>query len=115
MLEKSKYKNLSEAAIRQAAERHQIQIKEICIADDHIHVVVNPPIDMSISHCVNMLKGVSSRLIFKEQPKFKLRYPQGHFWSRGYSTRSTGSAALETVTNYIDKHQEDQATLSEYN
>jgi len=115
MFGKSKHKNLVEAAIRKASRKHQIQLQEICVSDDHVHVVVKPPVDMSISRCVNMLKGVSSRLILEEQPKFRLRYPQGHLWSRGYSSRSTGSAALETVERYVKRHKREQATLSQFN
>ncbi|MFB6115055.1 MAG: IS200/IS605 family transposase [Candidatus Nanohalobium sp.] len=114
MFRKLKNKNLTEAAIRQAAGKHQIDLEEICIADDHIHVVVNPPHSMSISRCVKLLKGVSSHLIFEEQPKFRMRYPQGSLWSVGYSTRSVGSAALETVQQYVEEHEESQATLSSY-
>ena len=114
MFGKSKHKNLAEAAILQAARKHQIKLEEICIADDHIHVVVSPPHTMSISQCLKRLKGVSSHLILEEQPKFRLRYPQGSLWSVGYSTRSVGSAALETVQQYVDKHEESQATLSSF-
>lgn len=114
MLKQQKHKNLAEAAIRKAAERHQIQIEELCIADDHVHVVVKPPVDMSIAQCLKKLKGVSSHLIMEEQPKFRLRYPQGHFWSRGYSSRSTGSAALDTIQQYVKEHEESQATLSKF-
>ena len=38
--------------------------------DDHVHLLVNYPPKVSVSHLVNSLKGVSSRMIRKKSINF---------------------------------------------
>jgi len=77
-------------------------------------VIVSLDNTESISHVTKLLKGVSSRLIFKEADKFRLRYPRGNLWSIGYSYRSVGDTDLNTVDNYVKEHEQEQATLSRF-
>ena len=78
-------------------------IKELSFGEDfaHAHLEVSVPNTMSIAFAVQLLKGYSSYAIFKEIPHHRLRYPQGHFWSAGYSNGSAGPRDEETVQNYI--------------
>ncbi len=95
------------AAIRGAlynvAERYKISIKEMSFGDDyaHIHLETGIPNTMSIATAVQLLKGYSSYVVFKEIPNHRLRYLQGHFWSAGYSNGSVGPRDEKTVQNYI--------------
>ncbi len=83
ILRNMKLKNLCFIAIQEGARRHNIEIQELDIESDHIHLIAKLPLTMSASKALNLLKGYSSRLIFELCPMLKLRYPQGHLWSKG--------------------------------
>ncbi len=114
MFSKPKYKNLAGAAVRQAAGRHGLEVEELAVASDHVHVVVSKPMDMSPSKCAKLLKGASSRLILEESEGFRRRYPRGNLWSRGYSCRTVGETDRNTVEKYVKDHKQNQATLSSF-
>lgn len=92
-------------ALYHVAERYRMTIKELSFGEDfaHAHLEVSIPNTMSIAFAVQLLKGYSSYIVFKEIPHHRLRYPQGHFWSAGYSNGSVGPRDEETVQNYIRK------------
>ena len=106
MLRQNKYKNDCENAIRQQADRHGITIREIFVMPEHIHISCELPPSMSQSKALQLLKSGSSYLLFRQQPKFRMRYPQGHFWSPGAFASSVGYNTINAVDNYV-KNQED--------
>ena len=114
MFKQEKYKNTAEAALRDAAQRHGIVLRELAVAPDHCHTAVELPPTMSPSKAMGLLKGASAYEIFRAEPKFRLRYPRGHLWSRGKFYRSAGDAALETIDNYVRHHDEKQTTLKQF-
>ncbi len=77
-------------ALYDTAERYKMKIKELSFGDDysHVHLEVSIPNTMSISYAVQLLKGYSSYVVFREVPNHRLRYFKGHFWSAGYSNGS---------------------------
>ena len=114
-LKKEEYKKVCENAVRQQADRHGITIRELFAMPEHVHVSCELPPSMSQSKALQLLKGGSSYLIFKQQPKFRLRYPKGHFWSPGAYAGSVGYNTVEAVDNYV-KNQRDihQRSLSDF-
>ena len=90
-------------AITEAAKRNRIDIREFAFGDDfaHIHIEVNVPNTLSIARAVQLLKGYSSYVVFKEIPRHRLRYRHGSFWSAGYSNSSVGPQDETKVRDYI--------------
>ena len=90
-------------AIYASARKHGIGIREFAVGDDyaHIHMEIDIPVSMSVAHAVQLLKGYSAYVVFKEMPRHRLRYPQGHFWAEKFSNSSVGLQDEETVQNYI--------------
>jgi putative transposase len=111
MFKKLENKNLCEQILMEIAQRHKIQIIEISVMPDHIHMVVSIPPTMSISKAFHLLKGASAHALFKEKPNFRKRYSKGHLWSPGKFYRSVGDADLETVVKYVQDHKYEQTTL----
>ncbi len=99
-LKESHYKDC-EIALKSAAERHGITIKELGVMPDHVHMIVFLPPEMSVSKAINLLKGSSSHDMFQLHPKFRLQYLRGHFWGRGYFYRSVSNVDDETVSRYV--------------
>ena len=101
MFAKFKYKSLCEACIRKAASRHNIKIHVIFVMPDHVHMLATLPKGMTDEKALQLLKGCSSYSFFKNHPKARLRYPQGHLWSRGGSAVTVGYNQLSDTIKYI--------------
>ena len=115
MFRQDEYKKLCEEILRETANRHNIKLREIGVMPEHIHVSCEVPPSMSQSKTLQILKGNLSYQLFRKQPKFRLRYPRGHFFSPGACANSTGYNTVEIVDNYV-KNQTDihQKTLTNY-
>ena len=115
MFKQDKYKNLCEEILKETARRHKITIRELFVMPEHIHVSVETPPSISQSKALQLLKGNLSYQPFRQQPKFKLRYPRRHFFSPGAYASSVGYNTVETVDDYI-KNQMDvhQTSLSHF-
>src|SRR5208282_4518856 len=83
-LKKESHYSDCEISIRSVAKRHQIEIIEVGVMSDHIHVVAILPPTMSPSKAIGLLKGGSSYELFRSHPNFRKTYWNSHFWSRGY-------------------------------
>jgi len=101
MSAKFKYKNLCEAGIRKAATKHGIKIHIINVMPDHLHILATLPRGMSDEKALQTPKGGSAYSFFKNHPKARLRYPQGHLWSRGGSAATAGYNQLSETILYI--------------
>ena len=71
--------------------------------DGHVRLLVAYPPKVAVSHLVNSLKGVSSRLLRKERPDMEKRYWKGALWSPSYFASSCGGAPLSIVRQYIEQ------------
>ena len=101
MFAKFKYKSLCEACIRKVAVRHKIEIVELEIMPDHVHILIRLPPNLSISKALMLLKGGSAYIFFRNHPKARLRYPQGHLWSKGKFYTTIGYTDLPSTLDYI--------------
>ncbi|WP_080566206.1 IS200/IS605 family transposase [Xylella fastidiosa] len=73
--------------------------------DDHVHLLVEYPPKIAISHLVNSLKGVSSRLLRQERPDIQKCYWKNVLWSPSYFASSCGGAPISIVRQYIEQQQ----------
>lgn len=116
MFKQDKYKNLVEQLLKQIAEKHKIVLRELGIMPEHIHVSVELPPCMSQSKGLQLLKGGLSYLLFRANDHFRLRYPQGHFFSPGALANSTGYNTVDVVDKYVknqlDVHQKSLADFA---
>ena len=106
MFKKEEYLKLAEACIRRAASLHEIKIIKIAVMPEHIHCTVGVAMQISASKALQLLKGISSRLFFKNHEKAELRYPKHHLWSEGKFASSVGFTDLDTVNHYVASQKE---------
>ena len=106
MFKKEEQKNLMSACIRRAASLHGIKIIVLSVMPEHIHCEVQVSLSMAASKVLLILKGLSAKLFFEKNPKARLRYPRGHFWSRGKFAASVGFVQEDVVRNYILNQEE---------
>ena len=84
-----------------------VEVIELSIQADHIHIIVSVPPKVSISSLMGMLKGKTAIKIFKSYPALKKKpYWGNHFWARGYCSSTIGFDE-EMIRNYV-RYQEDQ-------
>ena len=71
---------------------------------DHVHLLLNYAPKTPISHLVNSLKGVSSRLIRKKNYATIKRHLWGNaLWSPSYFAGSCGGAPISIIRQYIEQ------------
>ena len=76
--------------IRQLCEWKRVEILEVNIQTDHVHLVLSIPPKYSVSEVVGFLKGKSAIKIFDHHLELKRRYWGRHFWAKGYCVSSVG-------------------------
>jgi len=73
---------------------------------DYVHLLVNYPPKVAVSMLVNSLKGVSSRMIRKNNyPSIMKKLWGGALWSPSYFAGSCGGAPIEVIRQYIEQQQ----------
>ena len=106
-----------EAILHEAALRHKIQIYELEVMPDHVHIFVEIPPTMSVSKALNLLKGYSAYKLFRKHKWLRSYFRKGHFWSPGKFFRSVGNVTAEAIKNYIaqtNRNSVQQSTLTRY-
>ena len=109
MFAKFKYKNLVQACLRKTAKRHNIEIIELEVMPDHLHILIRLPTTLSISKAIQFLKGGSAYIFFRNHPKARLRYPKGHLWSKGKFYTTIGYTDLPSTLDYIRNQEHHHA------
>lgn len=95
-----------EETLHMLCEWKKVEIKELNIQKDHIHIVVFVPPKLSISDLMGILKGKTAIKIFKSFPNLKKKpYWGNHFWSVGYCSSTVGLDE-EQIRKYV-KYQEE--------
>lgn len=98
-------KSLVEKDIRMLCEWKGVEIIELNVQIDHIHIVCSIPPKISVSELMGTLKGKLAIKLFKSYPKLKEKpYWGNHFWSRGYFVTTVG-VDEEMIRRYV-KYQE---------
>ena len=98
-------KDLVENDIRKLCEWKGIDIMEMNLQIDHIHLVCSIPPKVSVSVLMGTLKGKLAIKLFKSYPKLKEKpYWGNRFWSRGYFVTTVG-VDEEMIRRYV-KYQE---------
>lgn len=85
----------------------KVEILELNIQIDHVHMVVYVEPRLSISYLMGTIKGKTAIMIFKSFSGLKEKpYFGNHFWSRGYCSSTVGLDE-EKIRKYV-KYQEEQ-------
>jgi putative transposase len=94
-----------EDILRQLCEWKKLDILEINVQEDHVHMVVSIPPKFSVSESVGFLKGKCAIKIFDRHLELKKRYWGRHFWAKGYCVSTVGLDE-EKVRRYVKWQQE---------
>ena len=99
--------------IRLLCEWKRVEILELNVMEDHVHIIVSIPPKVSVSELMGILKGKTAIKLFKSYPGLKSKpYWGNHFWSRGYCVSTVGLNE-DMIRKYI-KYQEETERLEEH-
>ena len=104
MMRKEKIKIFCKISIEEACKRHKIEIIILKVLPNHVHLIVNCPRTFSDAMLMQIIKGLSSYIIFRLCPALRKRYPKGHFWNEGYFCEGCGSD-FERALRYIENQE----------
>ena|SRR5665648_1251691 len=104
--------NLINHDIRLISEWKEVEVLELNVQADHVHLVCSIPPKISVSDFMGILKGKLAMRVFKSYPDLKQKpYWGNHFWAKGYFISTIGLDE-EMIRRYV-RHQEKEERKSE--
>lgn len=95
-----------EVVFRDVCTDFEAELKEFNGEGDYVHLLINYPPKVAISHLVNSLKGVSSRHVRKQRfPALDKYIWMDALWTPSYFASSCGGAPLDIIKQYIEQQQ----------
>ena len=96
------YSESMKAIIKKIGYDYDIDIIELEIPEDHIHMVVRGEPKISPSQIMQVIKSISAREFFKLYPDIKRRYFWGgKLWTQSYFVETIGNATEDTIRKYV--------------
>jgi putative transposase len=95
-----------EQEIRRICEANTWTISALNVQEDHVHLFLSAPQNVSPSQIAHTLKGTTGRLVFQRFPEVKKQLWGGAFWSRSYYVGNVGDMSVDTVLKYIESGQD---------
>lgn len=92
-------------------QKEQIEVLELNIQPDHIHLVLSIPPKYAVSAVMGYLKGKLALRLFQRYEQLGKRYWGQHLWSRGYCVSTVGLDE-DKIRKYV-KWQETQDKQAE--
>ena len=88
------------------AQSYGATISQMDGEDDHVHLLVEYPPNVSLSKLVNALKGASSKSLRKHRPAISKMYGlKNRLWSPSYFAASCGGAPLSIIRQYVENQR----------
>jgi putative transposase len=96
-----------EKLLRRIAEEYDMVIQELEVDQDHVHLYIEIPPQLSVGQGVRVLKSVSAREMFKRFGYLHKVFWSGQMWSPSYFVRTVGDGVTaEMVSKYIKNHEQ---------
>lgn len=101
--------------IGKIAYDYDIELIELEISVDHIHMVVRADPKTSPSDIMQIVKSVSAREFFRFRPEVKRRYFWvGKLWAQSYFVETIGNANEDVIRKYVQDRLKVMDTNEEY-
>ena len=91
-----------EEIIADVCDEVRVEVIEIGVMPDHVHLLVEIPPTVPLSRFVQLVKGRSSRVLREEFPHLgRLR----SLWTRSWFVSTVGGAPLDVVKRYVENQK----------
>ena len=97
-------KTAADRTFREVAKDHKINIFELDIEEEHVHLFIGLHPSMSIATAYQILKGATARKLRQLFPELK-GFHRRHLWSRGKCYRPISDVSPRTIKYYIRTSQ----------
>ncbi|MBO4989533.1 MAG: IS200/IS605 family transposase [Clostridia bacterium] len=97
------------AILRELCRWKGVEIIEAEVCPDHVHMLLEIPLKLSVSGFMGFLKGKSSLMIYQKWGNMKYKYRNRQFWCRGYYVDTVGKntkAIKEYIGNQVKEDKE---------
>jgi len=96
------YRTVLKDIIKKVGYDYDIDIVELEVPADHIHMVVRSEPKTSPSDVMQIIKSISAREFFRLHPEIKKRYFWGgKLWTQSYFVETIGNASEEVIRKYV--------------
>ena len=100
-------KELVERDVHVLCSWKEVEVLELSVQRDHVHLVCSIPPKLSVSSFMGLLKGKLAIKLFKSYPGLRKKpYWGNHFWARGYFVSTVGIDE-DKIRRYV-KYQEEK-------
>ena len=94
--------------LRKIAGYYDMEIGEIEVMSDHVHLTLCAPPRIAPSRAVQILKSVSTKALFRHYSWLRSHYWGGEVWVGGYFIRTVGPGLTkEDIDKYILEQSEE--------
>lgn len=90
MLQNDVSKYVTQQIYHLSNQKDGVEVLEVNVQVDHVHLVVSIPPKYAISQYMGFLKGKLALRLFDRFPQLRKRYWGQHVWSRGYCVSTVG-------------------------
>ena len=102
------YRETLKQIIKKIGYDYDIDVVELEIPEDHIHMVVRGEPTMAPSKVMQVVKSISAREFFRRFPEIKRQYFWGgKLWTQSYFVETIGNADEETIRQYVRSQLEE--------
>ena len=92
--------------ITQICQEIQVEIIEMEIMPDHVHLLIEVDPQFGIHKAVKLIKGRTSRILRTEFPYLKTKLPT--LWTNSYFVSTVGGAPLSVINQYVENQKTSQ-------
>jgi putative transposase len=97
----------SERLLPRVAEKLNMYVVAVEVREDHVHLCLEIPPQLSVGAAVRTHKGLGTRHLAKRFPHLNKCFWGGPMWSPSYFARTVGEGVTaEKVRKYIEAHDE---------
>lgn len=90
--------------IHEIAKELQLEIIEMEVMPDHVHILLEVDPQFGIHRAVKALKGRTSGILRQEYPWLRSRIPT--LWTNSYFCSTVGGAPLSVIKQYIENQKQ---------
>lgn len=96
------YRENLKLIIKKIGYDYNIEIVELEIPTDHIHMIVKSEPKISPSDIMQIIKSISARNFFKLYPRIRHKYFWGgKLWTQSFFVETVGNANDEVIREYV--------------
>jgi len=94
---------------REIALHYDLEVDEVQILSDHVHLALTAPPRIAPAQAVAILKSASTKMLFKKYRWLKKQYWRVELWSSGYFVRNIDTGLTrEAIEKYIEEQSEEK-------